>query len=181
MDAASALGALTEVVGAKCSRGRKSLPMRSGFDLISVGSLPFWVATAMEQADWKEVVLQSLEQRDARELVSADIYDACNCLGTLQCADLQTSNSRMHMRRYDSTDHPESPSQLAARFRTPHFQRLMSRDEQGTLKAQVAELYKAQNVHLQTIKSLEARFASVEEAEQRLKQEFHSQTDFSRD
>jgi len=55
----------------------------------------------------------------------------------------------------------------------------MGRDEQGTLKAQVAELYKTQNAHLQTIKSLETRLASVQDAEQRLKQEFCSQTAFS--
>jgi hypothetical protein len=31
----------------------------------------------MEEPNWKEVVLQSLEQRDARELFSSDIYEAC--------------------------------------------------------------------------------------------------------
>lgn len=33
--------------------------------------------SVMEEPNWKEVVLQSLEQRDARELFSADIYEAC--------------------------------------------------------------------------------------------------------
>ena len=31
----------------------------------------------MEESNWKEDVLQSLEQRDARELLSSDIYEAC--------------------------------------------------------------------------------------------------------
>jgi hypothetical protein len=31
----------------------------------------------MEEPNWKEVVLQSLEQRDARELFFSDIYEAC--------------------------------------------------------------------------------------------------------
>src|SRR5271155_886753 len=33
--------------------------------------------SVMEEPNWKEVVLQSLEQRDARELFSSDIYEAC--------------------------------------------------------------------------------------------------------
>ena len=32
----------------------------------------------MEESSWKETLLQSLEERDARELLSAEIYDACN-------------------------------------------------------------------------------------------------------
>jgi len=41
----------------------------------------------------------------------------------------------------------------------------------ATLKAQVAELYKTQNTHLQTIKSLETGLTAVQEAEKLLKQE----------
>jgi chromosome segregation ATPase len=48
---------------------------------------------------------------------------------------------------------------------------LTDRDEQSSLKAQVAELYKTQNTHLQTIKSLESGLSSIQDAEQRLKQE----------
>lgn len=42
----------------------------------------------------------------------------------------------------------------------------------ASLKSQVAELYKAQNTHLQTIKSLETGLASLQQAEKQLKQEF---------
>jgi hypothetical protein len=32
---------------------------------------------AMGEPNWKQAVLQSLEQRDTRELASAEVYDAC--------------------------------------------------------------------------------------------------------
>jgi hypothetical protein len=38
----------------------------------------------MNEPDWKDLVLQSLEQRDAYELASADIYDACTFLLYMQ-------------------------------------------------------------------------------------------------
>jgi hypothetical protein len=44
------------------------------------------------------------------------------------------------------------------------------------LKSQIAELYKAQNTHLQTIKSLETGLSSLQQAETQLKQEFQSFT-----
>jgi len=133
----------------------------------------------MARADWKAVVLQSLEQRDTRELVSADVYDACYHLGTLECsdfADLKLANAYGTLRVEGLPGIPPATSRTL-----PHasFPSLIDRDEQGTLKAQVAELYKTQNAHLQTIKSLETRLASVQDVEQRLKQEFGSQTAFS--
>jgi hypothetical protein len=48
----------------------------------------------------------------------------------------------------------------------------LSSEETASLKSQVAELYKAQNANLQTIKSLEAGLTSLQQAEKQLKQEY---------
>jgi len=46
-------------------------------------------------------------------------------------------------------------------------------DDITTLRAQIAELYKTQNTHLQTIKSLESGLSSMQQAEGQLKREYH--------
>ena len=46
-------------------------------------------------------------------------------------------------------------------------------DDITTLRAQIAELYKTQNTHLQTIKSLESGLSSLQQAEGQLKREYH--------
>lgn len=81
----------------------------------------------------------------------------------------------MRLRPCESKDPLESPFQPARRSFPPHFN-ANSRGEQATLKAQVAELYKAQNTHLQTIKSLETGLSSVQQAERQLKQEYATAT-----
>jgi len=54
-----------------------------------------------------------------------------------------------------------------------------SGDEATTLKAQVAELYKTQNTHLQTIKSLETGLTALQETEKLLKQEYFPPSNYT--
>jgi len=102
------------------------------------------------QHELKETLLQSLEQRDSRELLASDVYAAYAKLAGLY-STLRTEGSLGITSAASS-----SKSQT---------------DDTNTLKSQIAELYKTQNTHLQTIKSLETGLTSLQTAEKQLKQE----------
>ena len=75
-----------------------------------------------------------------------------------------------HRRQPQETRSTTSTSRILQRL-YPKLTDLSS-EETASLKSQVAELYKAQNANLQTIKSLEAGLTSLQQAEKQLKQEY---------
>src|SRR5271170_4652318 len=75
-----------------------------------------------------------------------------------------------HRRQPQETRSTTSTSRISRRL-SPKLTDLSS-DETISLKSQVAELYKAQNANLQTIKSLEAGLTSLQQAEKQMKQEY---------
>jgi hypothetical protein len=128
-----------------------------------------------DTTSWKETILQSLEQRDAREHLAFDVYDACNSFIISANPDTKLATLYSTLRAEGSQDTiPASPSSKSPLFTpfTPFPLFFNHSDDITTLKTQVAELYKTQNTHLQTIKSLETGLTSVQQAEKVLKEEY---------
>jgi hypothetical protein len=139
----------------------------------------------MEESNWKEIVLLSLEQRDAREPLSSDIYEACKLRfrSPCSCPDLKLATSYATLRAegcagipFPTSLTPQTYSSISC-----HVIPLVNEhdvdysDELGSLKAQVAGFYKTQNTNLQTIKSLETNLTSLQQEEKQLRKEFNNQ------
>ena len=96
--------------------------------------------------------------------------------------DGQSCDLQCRTQPYEPKDHLDSlfphPRHLKRislySLRDRHLILCSASDEMVSLKAQIAELYKTQNTHLQTIKSLETGLTAVQEAEKLLKQESSS-------
>lgn len=93
--------------------------------------------------------------------------------------DIQTCDLQRRMQPYEPKDrlgslfpHPPQLKRICLDSLRDRYLILCSAsNEMAALKAQIAELYKTQNTHLQTIKSLEMGLTAVQEAEKLLKQE----------